>query len=430
MREIELSSLATGVPIIDTSLGIKEALRTFEEYGIYDFLVVVKDGKPIGIVYKFDLINAQQRQNLTVGDLAHPIMKLRNTVIKSDELVYLLDFFNFSKSPLLLIDKKGSYMGVLFYQVVLHHISLFKEAAVPLFQKIRSLFGQDYYFYCFYIKALKGFIESYGTSAGESLQKILYEAIKNSIPGDISLSLEEKEIYVLSKVRVKEEEIRSLYEEFHKEFTLLYAEASPIYIHGYCIPIRYMESFEDLFRISSDLKKRMEGVHDASFFIFHDEKPSVVLCEYKRKEFIHRIKMKIKQDFERIVEILKRSDRDLWEFILYDLFKEYPYFELFYIMGESGLQISNNVVNPRINYPIKTGRKGADRSEKDYFKKATYEDVYISNIYISQATDDFCITVSKKFNYGGKSYTLAGDINYREIHRLVKEYAKEGEISG
>ena len=67
--------------------------------------------------------------------------------------------------------------------------------------------------------------------------------------------------------------------------------------------------------------------------------------------------------------------------------------------------------------------------KKDYFKKATYEDVYISNIYISQATDDFCITVSKRFSYGEKSYILAGDINYREIHRLVKEYAKESEVS-
>ena len=111
MKEIELSRLATGVPIIELSLGVKEALRTFEEYGIYDFLVVVKDNKPAGIVYKFDLINAQQRPNLIVGELVHPVMKLKNVVIKSDELVYLLDFFNFSKSPLLLIDKKRFLYG-------------------------------------------------------------------------------------------------------------------------------------------------------------------------------------------------------------------------------------------------------------------------------------------------------------------------------
>lgn len=428
MKYIDLSNLATGVPKIEYNLGIREAIKTFEGYGIYDFLVVVRDNKPIGLVCKLDLVKAQHRTYLMVGDLAHPAMKLRLAKIKIEGLAYLLDFFNSFKSPLLLVDKRGNYIGVLFYHVVLHHMSLFKEATVPIFQKIRSIFGQDYYFYCLYIGGLKEFVENFGSSAGDGLLRILFESVKNTILGDVSLSYEEKEVYALSDRRVDEEEIRSLYEEFHKEFTLLYAEAEPIYLYGYCIPIKTLNTFEDLFRTISELKKRLERVQDASFFIFQGEKPSVVLCEYKRKEFIHQIKSKIKHDFEEVVEGLKRSDNDLWEFILYDFFKVYPYFELFYIMGESGIQISNNAVNPKITYPIKTGRKGADRSEKNYFKRATYEDVYISNIYISQATDDFCITISKKFTYGERTYVLAGDINYREIHRLVKEYAREGEI--
>lgn len=309
--------------------------------------------------------------------------------------------------------------------MVLYHASLFKEATVPMFQKIRSLFGQEYYFYCFYIKGLREFVEEYGSSKGESLQRVLYEDVKNSIQGDVSLSYEENEVYALSKVKLKEGEIMDLYREFQREFSLLYADAKPVYLLGYCIPMKDLKNFEDFFRLSSELKKRMEDVHDASCFIFHEEKPSVVLCEYERRELIHHIRNRIKQDFESIVESLKKTDRDLWEFVLYDFFKKYPYFELFYIIGESGLQVSNNVVNPRLTYTVKTGKKGADRSEKEYFKRAGYEDVYISNIYISQATDDFCITVSKKFSYGEKSYVLAGDINYREVHKLVKGYAEE-----
>jgi hypothetical protein len=50
-------------------------------------------------------------------------------------------------------------------------------------------------------------------------------------------------------------------------------------------------------------------------------------------------------------------------------------------------------------------------------------DIYISEIYLSQATDDFCITLSSKFRYGEKLYVLAGDINYTEVHKLVKSYA-------
>ncbi len=425
MKELELARLATGVPTIEYNLSIREALKAFEEHSIYNFLVVVLDNKPIGIVGKLDLIKAQHKEHLTVGDIAHPLMKLRNAVLKPEHLVSLLDFFNTCKSPILLVDRKGSYMGVLFYHVVLYHVSLFREAVVPMFQKIRSLFGQEYYFYCFYIKGLKDFVEEYGSSKGESLQRVLYESIKNSIQGDVSLSYEENEVYALSKVKLKEEEIMDLYREFQREFSLLYADAKPVYLLGYCIPTKDLKSFEDFFKLSSELKRKMEEVHDASCFIFHSEKPSVVLCEYEKRELIHHVRNRIKQDFESIVESLKRTDRDLWEFTLYDFFKKHPYFELFYIIGESGLQVSNNVVNPRLTYTVKTGKKGADRSEKEYFKKASYEDVYISNIYISQATDDFCITVSKKFSYGGKGYVLAGDINYREVHKLVKSYAEE-----
>ncbi|MFN3471906.1 MAG: CBS domain-containing protein, partial [Aquificaceae bacterium] len=56
MKAIDLANLSTGVPKIDYSLGVKEALKAFEEYGIYDFLVVVKENKPIGIVKRSDLI--------------------------------------------------------------------------------------------------------------------------------------------------------------------------------------------------------------------------------------------------------------------------------------------------------------------------------------------------------------------------------------
>ncbi|MCS7306932.1 MAG: CBS domain-containing protein [Aquificaceae bacterium] len=425
MKDLELANLTSGVPGIDYNLSVREALRAFEEYALYDFLVVIKDGKPIGIVNKLDLIKAQHKSNLTVGDLARPIMKLRASTVSREELIYLLDFFNNSRLPMFLVDKKGAYLGVLFYHVVLYHVSLFKETSIPLFQKLRSMLGQAYYFYCFYV----GGVEELPSTLRKSLQRLIQEGVKARLPGDVSLSQEEEEVYALSSLRLKEDEIKGLYEEFHKEYTLLFAEEKPAYLYGYCFSLEGLKSFDEFFRLGSELKKRMENVQDASFFIFHGEKPSVVMCEYERREYINQIKLKISQDFESIVEGLKRTDRDLWEVALYDYYKKYPYFELFYIIGESGLQISNNIVNPKLTYPVKIGKKGADRSEKEYFKRANLENVFISHIYISQATDDFCITVSKKFNYGNKSYVLAGDINYKEIHRLVKYYADAGKTN-
>jgi hypothetical protein len=424
MKEIELSQLATGVPYMDFKTGIKEALKTFEEHSLYDFMVVLKEGKPVGIVSRLELIKAQHRDYLTVGDLAKPLMKLRNSSLKPEQIPSLLDFFNSQKNPIFLVDKGGHYMGVLFYHVVMHYASLYKETAIPVFQKLSSLFAQDYYFYCFYIRGIKEFRDTYGAEKTEGIYKILIEDIKDHIEGDVSFSKGEGEVYALSKTKLSERDVRNIYEEFHKEFSLLYAEAKLLHVHGYCIPLKEVKTFEEFFRISSELKNRLKGMQELSFFIFYQEVPVIVACEYKAKELIPKIKEKIKGDFEKVVEHLKRTEKDLWEFVLYDFFKEYPYFELFYIMNEKGVQISNNVINPKISYRIKAGKKGADRSEKSYFKQAMKDGTYISDIYISQATDDFCITLSARFQHKDKTYVLAGDINYREIHQLVKSYTK------
>ncbi|ADC90148.1 CBS domain containing protein [Thermocrinis albus DSM 14484] len=425
MRELDLSELATGVPKVDYDLGIPEALRSLDEHRIFDFLVVVKDSKPVGIVYRKDLLLSQGRKDLRVGDIALPLPKIRTFRSSPENLLGLLDFFAFSRKPLLVVDKRGQYLGVLFYHVLLHYMSSYRQVTVPIFQKLRKLFGQDYHLCVFYLKDVKGFREHFGSAKEEGLYRILYEDVKDHIDGDVMQSQDEREIYALSKRKLSPEEVKAIMEEFHKEFSLLYAEINPVHVVGFDIGLKDVKSYEEFWNIYSQLKNRLKSVHGSSFFVFHGLQPVVVTCEYPLRQQIMKIKEKIKEDFLSIVEELKRTEKDLWEYILYDVFKKFPYFELFYIMNEKGLQISNNVVNPKANYVVKTGKKGADRSQKIYFKKAMEEGLYVSEIYISQATDDFCITVSAKFQYGQKVFVLAGDINYREIHRLVKEYSQK-----
>jgi len=422
-KDIELAELATGIPKIDYSLSVPEALKAFEEHSLYDCLVVVKEEKPVGVVRKSDLIKAQHRQDMRIGELTQPLVKLRNTVVKPEDLVALRELFSISKKPMFLVDKKGEYIGIVFYEVVLHHLSLFKEASVPIFQKLNYLFKQPYYFYSFRLEGLKDFKEGFGNVKGQGVLKLLYEGVKEAIKGDVALSYEGEEVYALSKLKLSEAQVKQVYDEFHREFSLLYPEAQPVYVRGYSIALEEVSDFDHFVELKRELELRLKNIQDISCFIFHGKESPIVMCEYSSKEFINAIKEKIKSDFVHIVEKLKKSERDLWEYVLYDFFKEYPYFELFYVINEKGVQVSNNVINPKVKYPIKVGKKGADRSEKEYFKQASHEGVYISPIYISQATDDFCITVSKKFRYGEKGYVLAGDINYREVHRLVKTYA-------
>jgi hypothetical protein len=421
MKEIELSQLCTFVPTVEYETTLEEVLKLFKEREPHELFVVANHGKPIGFVKKKDVSSAIYRDNLFVGDLLKPLVRLRNIKTTVDNIQGLFDFFNLQKDPVVVVNRNGLYVGVLFYHVLLHYVCMYKDTETSIFQKLRKLFGQPYYLYVFFLKGNRAFREQFGAVKEEGLYKILYEDIKDTIQGDITLLRDEGEVYALSKEKLSKDKVKEIIEGFHKEFSLLYADAKPVYVQGYMLPLEPIKGYEEFFKLVSDTRERLKGV-EASFFILHGLQPSVVMCEYASKELIAKIKEQITQDFKTILDRILREDRELWEYVLYDFFKDYPYFELFYIMNEKGIQISNNVINPKTKYHIKAGKKGADRSEKAYFKQAIKDGMYISDIYISQATDDFCITLSSRFQYRDKTYVLAGDINYKEIHKLVKSY--------
>ncbi|SHK49513.1 PDC sensor domain-containing protein [Thermocrinis minervae] len=421
MKELWLSEIATGVPTVEGSMTLGDVQKVFEEYGIFDNLVVLRSGLPVGIIYRNEVRRATCcKKDLKVEDLVHTLPKLKDVRVAVDEIYKLMELFGPSAAPILVVNREGKYMGVLYPQVILHFLSMYKEASIPVFRRISTVLGKPYYLHVFFLEGIKAFQEAVGSSKAQLLLKAFQELVKDYLEGDLFLSSEEREIYLLSKEKALDSRIKELMQEFHKEFSLLYAGADPVYVHGYSVNLSKVPSMEDLYKLDAELKNRLSKVKDVSFFINHDLIPSVVVCEYRAREALPIIREKLKRDVNTIVAQLQKTDRELWEYVLYDFFKQFPYFELFYVINEKGIQISNNIVNPKIKYPIKTGKKGADRSQKDYFIAAVKEGFYITNVYISQATDDFCITVSEKFTYGGKTYVLACDINYREIHRLLK----------
>ncbi len=115
---------------------------------------------------------------------------------------------------------------------------------------------------------------------------------------------------------------------------------------------------------------------------------------------------------------LMRFPAEIQEQRLGDAFKQYPFFELFYLMDRYGSQVTMNIVNPKYRDKISTAGKGVDRSLKKYFSEVREMNrSYISEAYLSTATDNFCITVSVplKNPFGELEYVLAGDINLDDL---------------
>ncbi|PKL17089.1 MAG: hypothetical protein CVV49_12810 [Spirochaetae bacterium HGW-Spirochaetae-5] len=106
---------------------------------------------------------------------------------------------------------------------------------------------------------------------------------------------------------------------------------------------------------------------------------------------------------DRIIENLKTSDTYLPEQILIDTVEGVNGIECIYILDECGIQISETVVN----ISIKNYRKSrifhpddiySDQSNKEYyFNLVNGYDRFISEPYISTATGNLCITISRKY---------------------------------
>jgi len=120
---------------------------------------------------------------------------------------------------------------------------------------------------------------------------------------------------------------------------------------------------------------------------------------------------------DRIIKNLQTSDTFLPEQILIDTAAGMEGIECIYILDECGIQISETVVS----MSIKNYRKSrifhpddiySDQSNKDYyFNLVNGYDRFISEPYISTATGNLCITISRKYvNKEGKKMILCVDI--------------------
>jgi len=109
-------------------------------------------------------------------------------------------------------------------------------------------------------------------------------------------------------------------------------------------------------------------------------------------------------------------------------FADYPFFEVVFELNSNGMQRYPNWINPNMYGKIKAGGAGVDRSQQAYYSSA-YETMspYVSSIYLSTATEDFCLTVSLPIlnQLGGLESILVADISIAAMAMLSSTMAVE-----
>ena len=104
-------------------------------------------------------------------------------------------------------------------------------------------------------------------------------------------------------------------------------------------------------------------------------------------------------------------------------FKAYPFFEVVFELDAHGVQVHANWINPSMYGRIRAGGAGVDRSTQSYFVHVRDSgQAFVSPIYLSSATEDFCLTMAVPIygRTGRFTGVLVGDLNLASMASLLE----------
>jgi diguanylate cyclase (GGDEF)-like protein len=153
--------------------------------------------------------------------------------------------------------------------------------------------------------------------------------------------------------------------------------------------------------------KKIGKANIGSIVVVEDSPPQTIL---PKKEFYSDWQQRALSALQSLLHI----QRSTGSHDLDSCFAEFPYFEVIFELEPNGVQRYANWINPNMYGKIKAGGAGIDRSQQAYYQRVAESHApYISTIYLSTATEDFCLTVSLPIlnDQGAIESILVADIN-------------------
>lgn len=129
---------------------------------------------------------------------------------------------------------------------------------------------------------------------------------------------------------------------------------------------------------------------------------------------------------EHVLDILQRllqEPRGRDARALDHVFKAYPFFEVLFELDAEGVQTYANWINPSMYGRIRAGGAGANRAGQSYFAHVRDSGrPFVSPIYLSSATEDFCLTIAVPIYGAAKRFAgvLVGDLNLASMASLLE----------
>ncbi len=174
--------------------------------------------------------------------------------------------------------------------------------------------------------------------------------------------------------------------------------------------VDYLSDFIiNLLRSSSNLKSLSKDLHSLS------EEQILDIGKFRIK--IHNYAKQIVEMAAKTYEI-KSMHRFTMERYLKELIGSKDIFELLYVTDENGIQVTDNISRDDFKAAYGSSGYGENWSDRDWFKKVKEtSNTYISDIYLSVATNSYCFTVSTPILDNKKNLigVLGADVDLKKI---------------
>lgn len=115
---------------------------------------------------------------------------------------------------------------------------------------------------------------------------------------------------------------------------------------------------------------------------------------------------------------LLSMDRQKQEAFLHEIINQHPFFELMYVTNADGVQVTENIAVSSFKAAYGSTGLGENWSERSWFGEAVNrKKAYISDIYRSLASDNFCFTISTPLwsSRGILVGVLGADVHFADI---------------
>jgi diguanylate cyclase (GGDEF)-like protein len=431
---------------IELNTSIEEARRIFVQNPDTAIAVVLDHQRPLGLLRRGKLFS---QRNTGLGAYCDPLPKLVNHRAPSSLLARGLYLERGESEPWVLVSEQGIYMGILqpleiMAQLIsrksgtsnLHPLSQLTTGPT-LRQSLDVSLRNNPNTELVYIDLdhFKSYNDRYGFIRGDAMIRLLSEIVRQVFQGRSGILVGHigGDDFVLILDHTKPDLVANLLDVISRFQALavhLYdssdlergffttedgkdhpvASVSIAVVNGSQGPLSNSVAAAERAAVLKKIGKATIG----SIIVVENSPPELVL---PMQNFYSDWQERALASLQSLLKYRRSADAHALD----GCFADHPFFEVVFELEPNGTQRYANWINPSMYGKIKAGGAGIDRSQQTYFQVVQESMApYISSIYLSTATEDFCLTVSLPIlnQAGGLEGILVADISIAAMAML------------